>query len=233
MSLRPSSVVKREAIIDAAIAAFLERGYDSVTMDAIAEASSVSKQTVYAHFRNKEALFVGLVETMTRSAGDRVHLEHPRATSHAELRAVLRDTLRRQLDIVLTPPLLRLRRLVIGEHTRFPSLGKALAEEGPQRAIRNLGSMLADAHTDGLLHVPNPTVAATQLNWLVMGGPINDAMLIGDDTIPTPRQRTSHLDRCLDLFLAGYAPRDDPASRPDPQPTPSATRRRRPEGAPR
>ncbi len=55
--LRPSSVAKRRAILAAAEDAFLAARYDSVTMDEIAEASQVSKQTVYSHFGTKDQLW--------------------------------------------------------------------------------------------------------------------------------------------------------------------------------
>ncbi len=70
--MRPSSLAKRRAILAAAEEAFLAARYDSVTMDEIAEASQVSKQTVYAYFGTKDQLFVELVTAMTREAGDDV-----------------------------------------------------------------------------------------------------------------------------------------------------------------
>src|ERR1700719_3234233 len=53
---RPRDLAKREAIMDAAYALFLERGITATTMDAVGERASVSKITVYANFRDKTAL---------------------------------------------------------------------------------------------------------------------------------------------------------------------------------
>jgi len=207
-------VAKRQAVIDAAAVAFLERGYDSVTMDEIAEASSVAKQTVYTYFGTKESLFVELVASMTRAAGDRVHLERPSTATLPDLIAGVRVELRRQLDVVLTPALLRLRRLVIGEQSRFPALARALAEEGPGRAIDVLSAILGDGAARGLLTVPDPRAAAAQLNWLVMGGPLNDAMLLGDQAVLDESGRDAHLDYCLDMFFGYHTPTTMPASTP-------------------
>src|SRR6266568_940065 len=48
-------------IRDAATALFLKNGYLGTSMDEIAAAAGVSKQTVYTHFADKERLFTELV----------------------------------------------------------------------------------------------------------------------------------------------------------------------------
>ena len=48
---------KQMDILDAAIQAFQELGYDNASMDYIAEVASASKRTVYNHFPSKNKLF--------------------------------------------------------------------------------------------------------------------------------------------------------------------------------
>ena len=205
MTTRPSSVRKRAAILAAAEHAFLGGGYASVTMDDIAERSGVAKQTVYAHFGSKDALFVDLVMTMTREAGDPVYADPPVVEDLQGLTNLLERNLGRQLDIVLTSRLLQLRRLVIGEVSRFPALASALAEHGPQRAIGAIAGQLAEASRQGMIAVTHPREAASQLNWLVMGAPLNDAMLLGDQAVPTADKRREHVRRAVATFMAAYA----------------------------
>src|SRR5580698_4312383 len=59
---RPRDLAKREAIMDAAYALFLERGITATTMDAVTERASVSKMTVYANFRDKPALVSAVLD---------------------------------------------------------------------------------------------------------------------------------------------------------------------------
>ena len=47
----------RQAISDAATRLFMERGFDRVTIDEIAEAADVGRMTVFNHFPRKEDLF--------------------------------------------------------------------------------------------------------------------------------------------------------------------------------
>src|ERR1043165_5617398 len=48
-------------ILDAAQRVFLKRGYQSASLDEIAEVAPASKPTIYAHFEGKEALFEAVV----------------------------------------------------------------------------------------------------------------------------------------------------------------------------
>ena len=205
--LRPSSAAKRRAILAAAEEAFLAARYDSVTMDEIAQTSQVSKQTVYAHFGTKDRLFVELVTAMTRGAGDEVLAESALPETSAQVVSTLESMLARQLELVLSPRLVRLRRLVISEVPRFPDLARAVFEQGPRRAITTLEALLREFDARGWVRVPDPAVAAEQLNWLVMGAPTNAAMFLGDDVAPTPAEQQAHVRDAVATFLAAYASR--------------------------
>jgi AcrR family transcriptional regulator len=58
---RPRSALAHKKVLDAAVQLFSERGIDASSMDAIAEASGVSKATIYKHWPDKDAL---VLETM-------------------------------------------------------------------------------------------------------------------------------------------------------------------------
>lgn len=52
----------REHILDVARREFYAKGYDGASINAIVDATHVTKPTVYYHFKNKAALFAALVE---------------------------------------------------------------------------------------------------------------------------------------------------------------------------
>lgn len=54
---------KREAILDAALEEFAQRGYACARMEDIARRAGVAKGTLYLHFGDKEGLFNGLAES--------------------------------------------------------------------------------------------------------------------------------------------------------------------------
>ena len=59
---RPKSLEKRDKILDAASCLFLEQGFSPTSMDMVAKKAEVSKQTVYSHFSNKDALFIAVID---------------------------------------------------------------------------------------------------------------------------------------------------------------------------
>lgn len=209
--IRPSSRRKHQAILTAAEQVFLRDGYVGANMDDLAALSQVSKQTVYKHFGSKEALFIELVRTMTTLAGNDVHDEVPDPATIEELSAFLADYAERQLTAVLTPRILQLRRLVIGEVTRFPELGEVLWESGPRRAMTAMAARFSRLMTTGWLWVDEPDTAASFFNWLVMSEPLNKAMLLGDRAIPTPDNLRCHCDEAARVFLSAYGSNDSTA----------------------
>jgi AcrR family transcriptional regulator len=198
------SAQKRRAILRAATGIFLRDGYLGASMDEIAAISEVSKQTVYKHFASKEALFVEIVGSMTTAAGDTVHVGPQEPTTRAALAPFLEAYANRQLAVVLTPRIMQLRRLVIGEVARFPELAKVLYERGPMRAIAQLAALFERLAGHGLLNITDARQAASHFNWLIMAAPLNQAMLLGDEGIPKPAELRREAAEGVRVFLAAY-----------------------------
>jgi TetR/AcrR family transcriptional repressor of mexJK operon len=199
-----SSARKHRAILDAALTVFLRSGYLGANMDEIAALSEVSKQTIYKHFSSKEALFVEIVTSMTDLASATVHDEQPEFAAGNNIAAFLQTYAHRQLTVVLTPRLMQLRRLVIGEVARFPELAQVLYERGPRRAIAALARTFERLAARGLLVMDDPMLAASHFNWLVMSEPLNRAMLLGDKAIPKPAALRRYAAEGVRVFLAAY-----------------------------
>jgi len=64
---RPKSEEKRQQILSAASCLFLSEGFANTSMDKVAKASGVSKQTVYSHFDNKDTLFQAAISAKCQS----------------------------------------------------------------------------------------------------------------------------------------------------------------------
>lgn len=195
----------RAKIVSAAEDLFLRCAFFGTSMDDVAAEAGVSKQTVYAHFHSKEALFLGVVRGMTGAAGDEFDEQVADPGDAAPpLETFLRDFAIQQLTIVMTPRLMQVRRLVIAEAERFPELGKALYEKGPGRSIVRLAR--AFARYPGQVNATDLRKAAAFFNWLVMAEPTNDAMMLGDDAIPDRKVLVAHAEEAVRIFLAAYCP---------------------------
>jgi AcrR family transcriptional regulator len=195
---------KRAAVLEAAAKVFLSEGFVGASMDHIAELAGVSKQTVYVYFSNKETLFTAMAAALSNQTSDRVHNDVAEFADGADLEAFLVEYAVRQLGTVLTPRILQLRRLVIGEVGRFPELGAALYGGGPGRAIASLAALFERLAGRGFLSLRDPALAATQFNWLIMGAPLNRTMLLGDSAIPGAEELREHARQGVSMFLAAY-----------------------------
>ena len=126
-------IIRERRILDAALKVFSETGYSGATMDAVAIQAGLSKPTLYQYFESKEALFSAML------LGERdlmlEFFQHPSGDGMvADLLGFAWD----YADTVLRPDLLSLARLIIGEVHRFPEIGHAYQESGPDRLLRGI-----------------------------------------------------------------------------------------------
>jgi TetR/AcrR family transcriptional regulator, mexJK operon transcriptional repressor len=129
LDLSPLQHRKRAAILDGAKAVFLSQGFGLATMDDVAAAAGVGKQTVYRHFKSKEALFVGLVSSMCTQVGEMLASD-PDKPADDTPEARLRELGWVLARILITPDYLRLYRAIVAEAERLPELGRVFYENG-------------------------------------------------------------------------------------------------------
>lgn len=192
------------AILEASEDAFLRRGYDGVSMDEIAAASGVAKQTLYKHFADKERLFTAVILRAVRRAGDAVHAATLDFRDSGDVEADLRQLARQQLALVMTPEIMRLRRIVISTADRLPTLGQAFYAEGPGRTIAALADLLEVLAGSGRLVIDDYRAAAAHLNWMIMSIPVNKVMLLGDAAMPSRVELENIADQAVRLFISAY-----------------------------
>lgn len=200
--MTPRTERKRQAILSAARERFLETGYADTSMDAVASAAGVSKQTIYKQFADKERLFAAVLTADIEQAEGRTSTLVAGLADADDVTAALHTFARQHIIEVLQPHLLRWRRVVIAEADRFPELARTWYETGPAKAHATLAdqfSLLADR---GLLRVPDPQLAAAQFNWLVLSIPLNEAMF--GLALPSRSRLRRYADEAVGVFLAAY-----------------------------
>src|SRR5205823_14630161 len=140
---------KRDAIHTAAHALFLRHGFAGTSMDAIALAANVSKQTLYRYYQNKEALFVAVLEQLALDQLAEPALLAARDTpmdSRAALEQALTLWAQHSITHILQPAYVGLLRLLIAELPRFPQLGTRFFQAVPQQGSAFLRALLESAH---------------------------------------------------------------------------------------
>jgi AcrR family transcriptional regulator len=107
----------RQHILFKAKEVFLEAGFEGASMDLIAARAQTTKRTVYAHFENKERLFLAVVDLIRDLFASKVKWPADYAEDPTEALVLFCARLQ---QIVLWGPAVRTSRLGIAEAERFP-----------------------------------------------------------------------------------------------------------------
>jgi len=148
---------KREQIRAAAQRLFLELGYERASMDAIARAAGVSKQTLYHYYVAKEQLFVDVLRALTI---ERFQQEAPAAfaeqpvTSQVDLEAALLAYAASAVEHILSPAYVALLRTLIAEAPRFPQIAGHFRSSLIGQGGAALNSLLTRAWQAGIITRP-------------------------------------------------------------------------------
>lgn len=164
-----SSQRKRRAIVDAAAAEFLREGYSAASVDVIARRAGVSKPTIYTHFGNKERLFLAVIGGVLTDAYTDLDPHSSAITGAPDVGAALTAFVGAWARRVLCEDILALRRLVIGEVSRFPQLGRLWFDLTHDMMDDPLIEALTALDERGAMHVPDPRRAARQLIGMTLG----------------------------------------------------------------
>lgn len=198
------SARKRQAIVDAATRIFLERGYQDTSMDEIAAAAAVSKQTVYKNFADKKRLFTDIILGTLDAVAEPFGTEIRALTDAGDLEKALHELAGRYLAAVLQPPVIRLRRLIIGESGRLPELARTYYERAPERTLTRLAECFGELAERGVLAVEDPMLAAEHFAFLILGRPLDRALFHGQEQPLAPADVVRLTAPGVRVFLAAY-----------------------------
>lgn len=200
---RPSQeeAAKRDArLVEIATALFMERGFDATTIDAVAEAASVGKATLYARYRDKSALFAAVVQ---RKVDRWVEVSASDIPKPGEKVAdVLLGMARRMVAATLVPEFIAINRIVTAQAIRFPDLAHAFHREAWQRSNASVAAVLAQFAQDGQITVEDCDMAADLFISLIVGR-LSRLALLG---IPVDADQVDRrIQAGVSLFLNGVA----------------------------
>ena len=131
---RPKDPEKAQAILCGAAELFMSEGF-GVSMDKIAKAAGVSKQTLYSHFPNKDALFETVISGKLNAFFDEASM--PRNdTLHDELM----DRGQRILDLMSDSEVIEMKYALVTSIKKHPHIAELFNEAGPQAICNHLAS---------------------------------------------------------------------------------------------
>ena len=195
---------RREArIVEVAMQLFIERGFDSTSIDAVAEAAGVSKPTLYSRYRDKRALFEAVLNERVRewlaplsAAAEALTLQAEPRDAEEVLNALSRTLLARSQD----PGAAALTRCIVAQALQFPDLAKLAYEEGWLRGVRAVARLLEVLVAQGQIEIDDVEIAADLFLNLILGRSSKQA-LYGIQVDPEAQERRRRA--AVALFLAG------------------------------
>jgi TetR/AcrR family transcriptional repressor of mexJK operon len=194
---REESAEVDELVRKAAIATFLERGFDGTSMDAVARAAGVTRATLYARYPDKRALFKDVIgwalkERQLESAPSTV----PDGSLRDSLVSIGRAALARAVD----PETVRLSMLLMTESSRFPDRVPKAHEFARYPHMQPVIDVLRRHQATGSVEVRDVELAAEQFLTMVASHP---ARLAAFGIRRLAEEDERYLEHAVDLFIDG------------------------------
>jgi AcrR family transcriptional regulator len=142
------------SILDAAERIFLERGYQTASLDDIAAAAPASKPTIYAHFPGKEALFAAVVVRITKRMTDFEGYSLEGRSVQDKLISLGTAIVERAIEDTVG-----VTRATIAEAPRFPELSRNVHDAARNQAASTVSRLLEEA-TQLLARAPKGPLSA-------------------------------------------------------------------------
>jgi len=120
---------KEREILDVATVHFLRHGYRGASINAMARASGISKESVYRYFNGKKALFEAVIERELNESNETFRWRVAVLQS-LDLRTALTTIATAVLTTATTDRALALQRLVFEEAVRSPAVGRRYHKVG-------------------------------------------------------------------------------------------------------
>lgn len=190
-----------ERILEEATSVFLEKGFARAKMEEIASRAGITKQTIYARFPSKDALFGALASRFSGIVFRPQHFAEgskrfPRAfliQFATEVTVVLRDPKSQRLFVVLA-----------AEARAFPDLASATWVEGPGRLRTRLRRFFDHQIALKRMAISNPDLAVEQFLGLLVGPIIGRLLFELPSYFESEEHAATYIEAAVDLFLANY-----------------------------
>lgn len=163
---RPRDPKRLDKVMQAAADQFLGQGFERTSMDAIAQASGVSKVTIYRYFPTKEALFEAVIGQRTDEVFGGLSATDldPRDPT-----AALSLIGKRFLHMKRSDTVIGTFRAMYAAAGQQNAACRVFFRQGPDKLVRQVAAYLEAADAAGTLSVPNSKAAADQFLSLFLG----------------------------------------------------------------
>ncbi len=192
-------------ILNAAEQVFLERGFQSASIDEIAARAPASKPTIYGHFAGKEALFAAVVARIIDGLTNLERYTPEGRTVQDKLTSLgiemVEKTIAESVGVF---------RATIAEAQRFPDLSRQVHEAARNRAANAVSQLLSNAtqmfsRTSSGPFGGKRALATAQIFMDLIVLPMLMRSLMGDEAKILRKQLPAFTSERVGFFLAACA----------------------------
>lgn len=195
---------RRQEIVSLVAPLFLERGYETVTIDDIVERIGGSKRTLYDRFGGKAGLFEMVIKEYCASVQRDLFTGIDRLGS-VEKQLIAIGT--HFLNLILHPRILEQHRLMVSMGRNFPSVAQMFFQAGPQTAYNLVAKWIRQQQAAGKIHEGDADVQA-ELFLDMLTAKHQLALLTSSFDSTSPKEVAKTVKAAARLFLYGAAGTD-------------------------
>jgi AcrR family transcriptional regulator len=192
----------RERILDAAFAAFMDRGYAATSTLEIATRARVSKRELYALVGNKQEMLVACISDRAKRL--QVPAALPVPNDREALSKLLTSFGMQILREITDPAVVGVFRLAIAEALHAPEVGETLDSRGRETIRAALRQIMTRARASALLE-GSAAELAEQFGTLLWGN-LMVGLLLGVEERPNAREVAARARRATETFLRLHPP---------------------------
>jgi len=189
---RPKSEEKRNLILQSASCLFLQEGFANTSMDNVAKASGVSKQTVYSHFENKDSLFQAVIRSKCHSYQIDTTQIQPVIDEQLSLTQYLKKLASNLICLLQDPDAIAVFRVIIAEASNSPHMAKLFYDAGPGASLNKLGHAFYLYGENKLSHALSQQLAYDF--YALLKGEFHIKLLCGIESAMTDEKMAQHVE---------------------------------------
>ena len=195
---RRKDVGKRDAIILAARALFLERGFAGTSMECLAAAANGSKATLYSHFADKSTLYRAIIEGKVTDYRLADFSEHLCGDMARDLEYIAMS----MQNLIFDDEAVSMLRMVISEARHQSLIVKVFDEAGPKQVFGRIADYFMACKERGEKGLGCPHAEAKLFTDLVIGHRHFMQVLMNIEKAPTAAARKKNAQQAVGAFLA-------------------------------
>jgi AcrR family transcriptional regulator len=187
-------------ILDLASRLFTEQGYAATSIEQIAVAARVGKQTIYRRYATKEDLFNAVI---TELSGVLFNPSALPVTPSPDPLAALHEACRVLVDLASKPDAVAIYRVLIAESRRFPGLAEHALNDVSSPFSAVIIRLIAAARHAGQIHCGCDDATLSRVLLGILTGWSLHQALLGEKDVADEAERAAFFASAWNIFLHG------------------------------